>query len=85
MQDLNSAVNALTLALAATDQELVAQARAYSQSYASVFGDEYPPSFIDLGHFVDLRARGRRRPGRDAGRGAGEERAGPQRDRRDPR
>ena len=32
----------------------MAQARAYAQSYASVFGDDLPPSFIDLGHFVDL-------------------------------
>ena len=52
--DVNSAVNELALALAAADQEDVAQARAYTQSYASVFGDEDPPSFIDLGHFVDL-------------------------------
>jgi hypothetical protein len=54
VQDLNSAVNDLALALANIDQEEVAQARAYAQSYASVFGDEDPPSFIDLGHFVDL-------------------------------
>jgi hypothetical protein len=54
--DLNAAVNALTLAVAETDQALVAQARAYAQSYTGIFGDEYPPSFIDLGHFTDLLA-----------------------------
>jgi hypothetical protein len=54
IEDLNSAVNTLAVALADADQELVAQARAYSQAYAGIFGEEYPPSFIDLGHFVDL-------------------------------
>ncbi len=53
-QNLNAAVNELAVALTGVDQELVAQARAYSQSYASVFGDDDPPSYIDLGHFVDL-------------------------------
>ena len=36
------------------DQQLVAQARNYSQSYTSIFGREVPPSYIDLGHFVLL-------------------------------
>ncbi len=53
-QNLNAAINDLAVALTNVDQELVAQARAYSQSYESVFGDEDPPSYIDLGHFVDL-------------------------------
>jgi hypothetical protein len=53
-QDLNAAINDLAVALTGVDQELVAQARAYSQSYTSVFGDDDPPSYIDLGHFVDL-------------------------------
>ena len=54
MQDLNAAVNDLAVALTGVDQELVAQARAYAQAYASVFGEDNPPSYIDLGHFVDL-------------------------------
>ncbi len=58
VQDLNAAVNGLAVALTGVDQELVAQARAYSQSYASVFGEEDPPSYIDLGHFVDLLLEG---------------------------
>lgn len=36
------------------DQQLIAQARNYSQSYTSIFGREVPPSFIDMGHFVAL-------------------------------
>ena len=81
MQDLNATVNALTLAVAETDQAMVAQARAYSQSYTGIFGDAYPPSFIDLEHFLDLVVEDRRRPGGDSGRRAGEEHAGPQRGR----
>ena len=42
------------MALTGVDQGLVAQARTYAQSYAGVFGDDLPPSFIDLEHFVDL-------------------------------
>jgi hypothetical protein len=36
------------------DQQLIAQARTYTQSYTSLFGREVPPSYIDLGHFVLL-------------------------------
>jgi hypothetical protein len=36
------------------DQRLVAQARNYTQSYTSIFGNQVPPSYIDLGHFVLL-------------------------------
>ena len=36
------------------DQQLVAQARTYTQSYTSLFGQQVPPSYIDLGHFVLL-------------------------------
>ncbi len=54
IQSLNAAVNELAVALTGVDQGLAAEARAYAQSYESVFGDDVPPSFIDLGHFVDL-------------------------------
>lgn len=54
VQDLNAAVNELAVALTSVDQEMVAEARAYAQSYANVFGDDVPPSYIDLGHFVAL-------------------------------
>lgn len=54
IQPLNAALNQLALALADVDQEAVAQARSYAQSYENVFGDEVPPSFIDLGNFARL-------------------------------
>ena len=54
MGDLHAVLNELAVALAAVDQGPVARARTYSQSFTGIFGDTYPPSFIDLGHFVDL-------------------------------
>jgi hypothetical protein len=36
------------------DQRVVAQARSYTQSYTSIFGSNTAPSFIDLGHFIQL-------------------------------
>ena len=54
VQDLNVAVNELAVALTGVDQQMVAEARAYAQSYTSIWGDEVPPSYIDLGHFVEL-------------------------------
>jgi hypothetical protein len=59
VRDLNAALNELAVALTNVDQSLVAEARAYAQSYASIFSSddpnqEVPPSFIDLGNFVEL-------------------------------
>jgi hypothetical protein len=56
IQNLNAAVNDLATALMDVDQYAVAEARTYAQSYESVFGEEVPPSFIDLGHFTELLA-----------------------------
>ncbi len=56
IQNLNAAVNDLSTALMDVDQDVVAEARTYAQSYESVFGDDVPPSFIDLGHFTELLA-----------------------------
>jgi hypothetical protein len=56
MQNLDAALNNFALALTNVDQGMVAEARAYAQSYESVFGHETPPSFIDLGNFVDMLA-----------------------------
>ncbi|MCP4934221.1 MAG: hypothetical protein GY927_08460 [bacterium] len=36
------------------DQHAIAQARSYAQSFTSVFGKDLPPSYIDLGNFVQL-------------------------------
>ena len=49
-QALNNFIQAMTFA----DQNDIAAARTYARSYESAFGEDVPPSFIDLGHFVQL-------------------------------
>jgi hypothetical protein len=49
---VNAALDDLTVALSAVDQKAVAQARSYAQSYESVYGDEWPSPYIDLGSFL---------------------------------
>lgn len=51
---VNAAVDNLTTALVGVDPEAVAQARAYAQSFESVFGEGPPSPYIDLGHFLQL-------------------------------
>jgi len=52
--NINAALDEFTTVLANIDPNQIAEARAYSQSYAAPFGEEFPPSYIDLGHFVQL-------------------------------
>ena len=54
ISDLHVALNELSLALTETNAKPIARARAYTQSYESVFGPADPPSYIDLGHFTSL-------------------------------
>ncbi len=54
MQGLIDSLNDLSYTLQGQDQQAVARARSYAQSYTSVFGNEVPPSYIDLGNFVQL-------------------------------
>jgi hypothetical protein len=54
MPDLMDSVNDLCFALQRSDQAIVARARTYAQSFTSVFGRDVPPSYIDLGNFVQL-------------------------------
>ena len=54
---LNESFNAFAYALQSIDQRAVASARSYTQSYTSIFGRKVPPSYIDLGHFVELVAK----------------------------
>ncbi len=61
-QSLIDALNEFAYQLQGLDQRLVAQARSYTQSYTSIFGKQVPPSFIDLGHFVQLIHKTRRMP-----------------------
>lgn len=53
-QGLLDNLNQFAYQLQRMDQRVVAQARNYAQSYTSIFGSNVPPSFIDLGHFVQL-------------------------------
>jgi hypothetical protein len=57
MPQLMDSVNELSFALQGADQALVARARTYAQSFTSVFGRNVPPSYIDLGNFVQLLRR----------------------------
>ena len=54
---LNDSVNDFAYNLQNVDQSAVAQARSYAQSFTNIFGKQVPPSYIDLGHFVQLVAR----------------------------
>jgi hypothetical protein len=51
---LLDSVNQYAYALQTAQQKGVAKARSYTQSFTSIFGSEVPPSYIDLGHFVQL-------------------------------
>ena len=53
-QGLLDSLNQFAYQLQRMDQRVVAQARGYAQSYTSIFGSNVPPSFIDLGNFVQL-------------------------------
>ncbi|MGB9299180.1 MAG: clostripain-related cysteine peptidase, partial [Anaerolineae bacterium] len=51
---LVDSINELSFALQQANQSEVARARAYAPSFTSVFGGQVPPSYIDLGNFVQL-------------------------------
>jgi hypothetical protein len=51
---LIASLNELAFALSKVDQRTVAKTRTYAQSFTSVFGEEVPPSYIDLGHMAQL-------------------------------
>jgi hypothetical protein len=52
--DVIGAMNQFVSAITGLDQSLVAEARTYSRSYYSLFGEEVSPSFIDLGNFSQV-------------------------------
>ena len=52
--DVIGAMNQFVTAATSIDQSLVAEARTYTRSYYSLFGEEVSPSFIDLGNFSDV-------------------------------
>jgi hypothetical protein len=52
--DVIGAMNQFVAASTQVDQTLVAEARTYTRSYFSLFGEEVSPSFIDLGNFSEV-------------------------------
>lgn len=54
LPDLMAALDNFAFAMSGADQEAVAESRSYAQSYESVFGDDVPPSYIDLVNFAML-------------------------------
>jgi hypothetical protein len=57
LPDLMTQFNNFAYILQNEDQSVVATARDYAQSYTSVFGKKSGPSYIDMGHFVQLVSR----------------------------
>ncbi len=55
--DLNLALDEFVASLTAIDQRTVATARSYARSYESVFGEDWPSPYIDLGNFAELVAQ----------------------------
>ncbi len=55
--ELLDSANDLSFTLQEERQQLVAGARTYAQSFTSIFGKSVPPSYIDLGNFVQLLRR----------------------------
>ncbi|HAJ35029.1 MAG TPA: hypothetical protein DCL15_04990 [Chloroflexi bacterium] len=51
---LLDSVNQFAYTLQEAQQKGVAKARSYAQSFTSIFGSDVPPSYIDLGHFIQL-------------------------------
>jgi hypothetical protein len=52
--DVIGAMNQFVTTITSVDQTLVAEARTYTRSYFSLFGEEVSPSFIDLGNFSEV-------------------------------
>jgi len=48
------ALDTFAVAAGKVSQKEVARARTYAQSFQSIFGEEVPPSYIDLAHFAAL-------------------------------
>jgi len=53
---VNEALDTYIASLMNLDLNVIAEARAYAQSYESPFGEDTPSPFIDLGHFAQLTA-----------------------------
>jgi hypothetical protein len=54
INQLNASLNQLVYAFQKTQQNIIASSRTYAQSFTSVWGSEVPPSYIDLGNFLQI-------------------------------
>lgn len=54
---LMQSVNNLAFALQQADPKAISQSRSYAQSFTSIFGKSVPPSYIDLGNWVQVLNR----------------------------
>lgn len=54
---LMQTVNDLAVSLQQADPKAVSQSRSYAQSFTSVFGKSVPPSYIDLGNWLQVLDR----------------------------
>lgn len=55
--NLQSSLNNLAFSLQQADPKSVSQARSYARSFTSIFGKSVPPSYIDLGNWVEMLMR----------------------------
>jgi hypothetical protein len=54
LKSLNAGLNQLVYSFQKANQKAIASSRSYAQSYTSVFGSQIPPSYIDLGNFLQI-------------------------------
>jgi hypothetical protein len=52
--NLQSSLNNLAFSLQQADPKSVSQARSYARSFTSIFGKSVPPSYVDLGNWVEM-------------------------------
>lgn len=51
---INSSLNQLAFTFQNANQQAMAGGRTYAQSFTSIFGSQVPPSYIDLGNFLQI-------------------------------
>jgi hypothetical protein len=51
---LNSSLNKLAFLFQSIKQQGLASSRTYAQSFTNIFGSDVPPSYIDLGNFLQI-------------------------------
>lgn len=51
---IHSALNKMTSSMQTINQQAIAEARTYAQSYENIFGEEIPPSYLDLLNFAQF-------------------------------